>query len=306
MHLRKLLLTLTTALVAGCATHHNAPEQVTELPDYTHRVIEDQVYTPADWPEPLRADIYLPETRKAQRLPAVLLVHGGGWEGGSPDDVAHIATKLSRNGFVVFNVNYRLAPAYRFPAPLQDLQQAMRWIHTHAARFSVDPQRIGAFGYSAGAHLVSLLGVVAGSGHALDTPFGGPQTRPAGVVAGGTPSDLRKFPGGRLVPQFLGDTLQENPGLFAAASPAWHVSSGSPPHFLYHGTLDYLVPVDHATDLAARLAEHGVAVETYLMHGRGHITAFVTARRAVRAAADFLHRHLGTGTHDLSSARISE
>ncbi len=272
------------------------------LPDHAYRVIENQVYTPEHWPERLYADVYLPETG-AGGLPAVLLVHGGGWEKGERADVARIARTLARYGFAVFNVSYRLAPAHRFPAPLEDLQVAMRWIHTRAAFFGVDRQRISAFGYSAGAHLVSLLGAVAGTGNALDRAYGGPLTRPVAVVAGGIPSDLRKFTGGRLVPQFLGGRIEEVPGRFAQASPAYHAHAGAPPHFLYHGTMDVLVPVDHATDYATALRSAGVPVELYLMRLRGHITAFLTDRHALRTAAGFLRRHTAGAASTADSSR---
>ncbi len=287
---RWFLLLFFASVLSACVTHQNAPADAVELPESGFRVIAGQTYTPADWPQELHADIYLPQQEGAK--PAVLLVHGGGWERRSPEDLVFVAETLAEAGFVVFNVAYRFAPQHQFPAQLHDLQVAMQWIHRHADQYQVDVQQIGAFGYSSGAHLVSLLGVVAGTGDALDQPHGGPLSRPAAVVAGGTPSDLRKFPAGRLVPQFLGGTLAEIPQVFAAASPVYHVHRGAPPFFLYHGTMDYLVPVDHATDFATTLEAHGVVVETYLMHLRGHVTAFLTSGHAVRAAARFLRSNM--------------
>ncbi|MHA7835713.1 MAG: alpha/beta hydrolase fold domain-containing protein, partial [Algiphilus sp.] len=203
-------------------------------------------------------------------------------------------------GFVVMNVSYRFAPAHRFPAQLHDLQQALRWMRSEAEALMLDPQRIAGFGYSAGAHLVSLLSVAEGV-EALDAPFGGPDTRLQAVVAGGTPADLRRFPGGELVPQFLGGTLQEMPERFALASPVVHVDGRTPPHFLYHGTQDLLVGIEHAEALFSALEQAGVDAEFYRMRLRGHITAFLTDGEAVARAIDFLHRRMPSRRVNLSA-----
>lgn len=205
--------------------------------------------------------------------------------------MAAIAEGLASAGFVVMNAAYRFAPEYRFPAQLHDLQQALRWLRAHAQRFDVDSERIAGFGYSAGAHLVALLGLAAAD-EALDSPHGGAGTRLRAVVAGGTPTDLRKFEGGQLVPQFLGGNQRQAPDAYRLASPVVHVTSDAPPFFLYHGGSDMLVSVDHAEDFAAALESAGVHVELYRMHLRGHITAFLTDGTAVARATAFLRAQL--------------
>ena len=116
--------------------------------------------------------------------------------------------------------------------------------------------------------------------------------RPAAIVAGGTPTDLSKFKGGRLVPQFLDTTLQDSPETYRLASPVTHVSADDPPVFLYHGGSDALVPVDHAEDLHAALGKAGVRSELFILKARGHISAFLTDGPAFAAAANFLDRAL--------------
>lgn len=288
---RSALALIVALALAACATHINRPAaRSTAAPDrFTYSVDVQRRYTPPDWPETLYADLYRPEAPGAR--PAVLLVHGGGWEGGEPDDMRGIAERLAEAGFVVMNVAYRLAPAYRFPAPLHDLQAAVRWLRTHAGELGVDSTRIAGFGYSAGAHLVALLALAAAT-PALDAPHGGPDTRLQAVVAGGTPTDLRKFDGGRLVPQFLGGTQAEVADRYALASPAVHVTPEAPPFFLYHGGSDLLVSVDHAEDLFERLQAAGVPAEFFRMHLRGHIAAFLTDGTALERAIGFLDRTL--------------
>src|SRR5262245_50073490 len=92
-----------------------------------YTVERDVVYTPAGWPEALRADLYQPQAANGTR-PAVLLVHGGGWRSRNRNDMNGIAKRLAARGFVVMNVSYRLAPAHRFPAQVHDLQVALRWL----------------------------------------------------------------------------------------------------------------------------------------------------------------------------------
>jgi acetyl esterase/lipase len=193
---------------------------------------------------------------------------------------------------LVMNISYRFAPEHRFPAQLHDLQQAMHWLHRHAHELEVDPDRIVAFGYSAGAHLVSLLALTAGSGEYLDHPYGGPATRPAAVIAGGSPMDLRKYPGGKLVPQFLGGRISDIPEIFAAASPVTHVHAAAPPFFLFHGGRDRLVTIDHAEEFMAALTALDVPVELYRQRGRGHVLAFLTLGGALEQADRFLDHTL--------------
>ncbi len=290
--MRLVLLFLCTLAVTGCVRHLGAPEgEPPALPDYDVTVIKDRVYTPDDWPRTLHADIHRPEPRG--RYPAVLVVHGGGWERRSPEDTAALSRRLAEQGFVAVNIEYRFAPEYTFPAQLHDLQMAMRWLHAHADDYGIDRSRVGAWGYSSGAHLVTLLATVAADpGSPLNQPYGGPVTRPGAVVAGGTPTDLRKFQGGTLVPQFLGGPQDSNAAAYAAASPVTHVGADTPPHLLYHGTLDSVVPVDHAEDYRTALNANGVDNELLLLRGYGHVAAFLFGGAAEDAGAAFLARTL--------------
>jgi acetyl esterase/lipase len=244
----------------------------------------DQAYTPAGTP-PLLADVYLPQLPGP--LPAVLMIHGGGWSGGTRRQTAALARRVARRGYVVVNAAYRLAPAARFPAPVEDLQQALRWMRANSASLGLDPARIGAWGYSAGAHLAALLAALRPGDrlYAADA-------RLAAVVAGGIPADLHKFRGGRLLTQFLGEKWTPDSALYRESSPAAYVAAGAPPVFLYHGTLDRLVPPDQSTDYQQALQAAGVVNELYLMHGLGHVTAYFFDRTTTRLGADFLDRHL--------------
>ncbi|WP_245392694.1 alpha/beta hydrolase [Salinicola halimionae] len=295
---RCLLFTLLLPLaLTGCTTYVNAPNgdlsgSARQPYDLDYRVVEDQTYTPPDWPQPLQADVYLPETHGEARRPAVMMVHGGGWEGRTRDDMTPIAERFVKRGYVVINVSYRFAPEYRFPAQLNDLQVARHWINDHANEWRVDSKRIAGFGYSSGAHMVSLLALVAGTDSKLDSPYGGEDTGLAAVISGGTPADLRLWDSGRLLIQLMNGTEAERPTAYAEASPIFHVHRDAPPFFLFHGNWDDLVPPEQAEKFMQALENDGNHVELLWMNGRGHITTFLFRGSAESAALDFLAREM--------------
>lgn len=286
-------------LLTACVSHEGAPIKKkskrsleVETAEYNYTVQRGVTYTPVGWPQELKADIYSP--RGLGPYAAVLVIHGGGWEGGDRDDMDSFCERLAEHGYVAVTVDYRDAPAYTFPAQLHDIQQAVRWLRNKAESLRVEPDRIGVLGYSAGGHLAALLGSV-GEGDPLDVPHGGADTRVRAVVSGAGPTDLRKYEGGDLVPQFIGGSQEQMPDAFALASPITHVSANDPPMFFYHGTFDTLVPSDHSEDMKKALDAAGVPAELYLLSGLGHVTLFVFDGRAMKAALSFLDRNLRAG-----------
>ncbi|MGM0639686.1 MAG: alpha/beta hydrolase fold domain-containing protein [Pseudomonadota bacterium] len=290
-------LLLSGWLLTGCGATHLGERSVPTsqaapaAAALAFDALPELTYTPPDWPSSLHADVLLPRSGSDARRPAALLVHGGGWQNRGPEDMAGIAEQLAARGYVTVNIEHRFAPEHRFPAQLHDLQQAMAWIHANAEAWRVDTERIVGVGFSSGAHLVSLL-ALAGAEGPLAAPHGGDHARLAAVVAGGVPSDLFKFPDGRLVVEFLGGTRAEVPEQYALASPARQIRPGAPPFFLFHGTWDRLVPLDHATDFRAELEARGVESELYLQHGRGHFLSFLTRGGAIDAGIAFLDRQV--------------
>lgn len=276
------LIAIAALLLSSCASHIGKPDIAPPAPvASTFTVMSDVVYTPLAWPQALKADVYQPSCAGAK--PAVLLIHGGGWA--APDrreQMASIAERLAKRGYVVVNASYRFAPEYIYPAPVDDLREALKWMRANVSQYQIDPTRIAAMGYSAGGHLAALLGV-------LDGPAA---VRVQAVVDGAGPSDLRKYPAGKLVPRFLGGTQQQVPQQFVQASPVTHVSADDPPFFFYHGSLDTLVPDDHSADFKTALDAVGVRSEWFKIVGRGHITAFFSDDAAIEAALVFLDRTL--------------
>lgn len=280
------LLLLTAALTA-CGSQHLGKLESARPPPVvsTYSITRDVLFTPADWSEPLLADIYRPEGTGP--FPSVLLIHGGAWKRGDRAQVKGLAERIAARGYLVMNTTYRLVPRYTWPAQLHDVQQALRWMRNDGPAYGVDPKRIASFGYSAGGHLSALLG------HAADDPvIGDPATAVKAIVAGGTPSNLNLYEGGYLVPNFIGGSREEKPEAFTQASPVTYITKGDPPVFQYHATLDDYVPFEQATRYRAALDEAGIANELFVIRGHGHISAFFADGDAVNAALDFLDRYL--------------
>ena len=217
-------------------------------------------------------DVFLPESPGLKR--SVVMVHGGGWMRRS-GDMSGIARHLAREGFLVFNITYRLAPAARYPKQVEDVQDAVKWLKKNADHYSLDVNKISGWGYSAGANLILLA--------AIDGKLG-----LNAIVAGGTPADLTKFGGSPLVRAFLGKSLKEAPELWHSASPVNHVTKSSPPVFLYHGKWDWIVHPEQSKLMAKALRAKNRPVEIYDIPFMGHIDTYLFNTESIRRGIEFL------------------
>ncbi len=240
--------------------------------------------------EALRADLYRPDAPGP--FPGVLVVHGGSWTRGSRSRMARVAERLAEAGYAAVSVDYRKTPAHRFPAPVHDCKAAVRWMRDHADALHVDPERVAGFGYSSGAHLVAMLATTTpGDGLEGGAPAEATSSRLQAAVLGGAPTDLRLFPPNPTLHRFLGGSRDELPDLYAVASPITHVSADDPPVFLYHGTQDWIVGIDHARSMARALDEAGVPHELHESQ-LGHAATFVMDGAPMAGAIRFLDRWL--------------
>lgn len=264
-------------IIAGCANRPTPPEGQTRRVDPGLGRVTEVVYTPPTWPRALKADIYQP--RGAGPWPGVLLIHGGSWS--SADNRWHmrlLARKLARRGFVVMNATYRGTPDFHFPAPIDDLREALRWWRAHAAEHGLRSDKVAAYGFSAGGHLAAFIAV-------QDAPA---DERVQAAVLASAPTDLTLYPESPITQRFLGTTPTSQPALFRAASPVAHVTPDDPPVFQYHGTDDTTVSPEHTRTFKAALDRAGVRNELRWMRGRAHASVLIFGGAAEDAAIDFL------------------
>jgi alpha-L-fucosidase 2 len=198
---------------------------------------------------------------------AVIVVHGGGWENGTKRSYEKpLLPVLTDAGFVWFTINYRLAPQYKYPAAVEDVEAAIRWVKKHAKEYKVDPKRIAIMGESAGGHLVAMAAV-------RQTK----ETKVAAVVDFYGPHDLLKRETdkgevGKNLRQFLGiDALDEaGKAKLKEASPITYVRKGLPPFLFIHGTKDAAVPYEQSPMMCDRLKAAGNRCEVYTVEGAPH------------------------------------
>jgi acetyl esterase/lipase len=239
------------------------------------------------------ADIYQP--RGDGPFPTILMVHGGAWFAGNKAHVSLHARHAADAGYAVVAINYRLAPAHRFPAQLDDCRLALNWIAENADKFGFDTHRLAAYGYSAGAHLVSLLATTQNDttkrysdGDALAASDGNLKA----IVAGGTPCEFSWIPArSERLTFWLGGSRKQLPDVYKSASPTSFVDAKDPPIFLFHGKLDRIVPITSVEKMKERLDSTGVDSILHVIPNADHFGAFVN-REARKLAIEFLDEKL--------------
>jgi acetyl esterase/lipase len=204
-------------------------------------------------------DFYAPvpgAAHDARNAPCVIVIHGGGWDGGKKTEFAGFNRHLAARGFAVAAVEYRLAPQFPWPAPREDVQAAVAWLKAHAAELQIDPLRLVLFGRSAGGSIAEAVA------------YGSPDPAIRGVAAFYAPADLRYawitskegdvLDPLKLLRQYLGGSPEQVPAAYDVASGYLQVRRGAPPTLLVHGDRDVIVWHRQSERLAERLAENSV------------------------------------------------
>lgn len=253
----------------------------------------------------VKCDVYQPVSEMP--LPAIMMIHGGAWRSGTKFTMLRHARRMARAGYVVVAINYRLAPAWPWPAQLHDCRTALAWMADNAAVYNIDPDRIGVFGYSAGGHLAAML-TLAGDvgfeeeGEATVRPL--PEIRAAAI--GGTPAEFSWIdPDANSLKYWLGGSREEFPDRYLKASPVTHASAGDPPMFLFHGTTDWLVPPESSQRLHEALVASGVDSTMLKVEGHGHVTTFSKAN-LLRTIIPFFDRYLKKGESGPAKAKPNQ
>jgi len=200
---------------------------------------------------------------------AVIVCPGGGYTHLAYEkEGTRIAEWLNTHGISAFVLTYRLAPRYKYPAPIDDGKRAMRWVRAHAAEYHVDPNRIGMWGFSAGGHLVGMVGTHADAGNAQAAdPVERVSDRPDFVISA---YGLLTVDGEAARREALSNFTDRpvTPELIRALSPASSVTAQTPPYFLFATSDDQRVPVEASLAFYAAMRKAGASVEIHLYeHG---------------------------------------
>lgn len=247
----------------------------------------------------LKMDIYYPTTPKSGPSPAFVAVHGGAWMGGKRQDMAELCQAAAAKGFLAATVQYRLAPRSKWPAMIDDVQTAVRYLRANATKYEIDPKRIAAGGASAGGHLSLLLGYRE-TRDPKPEHFPKESSKVAAVLDIFGPTDLaRDYPStfDFLYPAVFGKPKSESAKDVEEASPITYIAKGVPT-FIVHGTADAVVPIAQSKRLRERLEQTKVPVEAIYIEGMGHSDGGddPAMRKAFREALDkgldFVLKHL--------------
>ncbi|RPI89781.1 MAG: alpha/beta hydrolase [Planctomycetaceae bacterium] len=250
---------------------------------------------PAD--QHLQLNLARPKTGNGP-FPAVVCIHGGGFRAGNRDSYNALCLKLAERGYVAITVSYRLAPKFQFPAAVHDVKAAVRWMRANAAKYHVDPNRIGVTGGSAGGHLAQFLAVTAGVKQ-FEGTGGHPEesSAVACVVNVYGPSDFTKSYGksvdaAEVLPLFLGGNVEQERQRHILASPLYWVTPEAAPTLCIHGTEDKYVAHEQAVWLIDRLKSAEVPAELLTLEGAGHGFKGEDAAKAEAALFAFFDKRL--------------
>ena len=208
---------------------------------------------------PLRVDVYQPE--KAGTFPILVQVYGGAWQRGVPSDKSSFATWLASSGYVVIAIDYRHAPAWRWPAQIDDVNEALRWVGAHGHEYAGDTSRIVLMGRSAGAHLATMAAWFTSPIHVRGVvSYYGPVDLTEAFKHPPRPDPLRI----RSVEEaLLGAPLEQMPARYADASTITHIRAGTTPlvpTLLIYGGRDHIVEPKYGASVVDALRARGTPV----------------------------------------------
>ena len=289
---KRLLTGLLIVLTMTSSLRAQAPAQV---PDTV--IVEKGIEYANPDDQHLQLNLARPKTGDGP-FPAIVCIHGGGFRAGKRESYDGLIVRLAEQGYVAITVTYRLAPKYQFPAAVHDTKAAVRWLRANAAKYKIDPSRIGTTGGSAGGHLAQFLGVTAGVKEFEGD--GGNQAESSAVacvvnVYG--PSDFTKSYGksvdaAEVLPLFLGGNLEKARKLHLKASPLYWVTPIAAPTLCIHGTLDKYVAHEQAVWLVDKMNAAGAEAELLTLEGAGHGFKGKDAETADKALMAYFNKKL--------------
>lgn len=284
-----LLVSLLLSVTASAQNKKKKPS-----PDPHARILRDIEYSKPD-NTPQLLDLYLPKEGEGP-FPVVVWVHGGGWKNGSKKNCP--ASWLVEHGFAVASINYRLIPA-QWPAQIDDCRAAVRWLRFNADNYNLDSNHIGAWGGSAGGHLVALMGT-------LPPPdFETTTSRVQAVCDWYGPSDLLTMPPNVVSETRTKEQVAQSNGAKLLGAPVWtipekamqasafhQVSSDDAPFLIMHGDADPGVPLLQSEMLHDALKMKGVESTLVVLKGAGHGGKEFRTEESKQTILKFFEKHL--------------
>lgn len=268
-----LILSLVVLTAAQQGSRPLPPNPPSSGPSGSTSVQQDVIYGEAGG-QKLLLDLYLPAETGSRPRPAIVLIHGGGWVDFDKRTMSRMAHFLAQAGFVAASVDYRLLHGNenRWPAQLDDVQRAVRWLRANAGKYNIDPNHMGAFGHSAGAQLAALLGMEDTHDNS-DPALAKYSSRVQAVVDVSGPSDFLKDhdpDGDAFLTVFFGGSYEKVPDVWRDASPVSHAAKSDAPFLIVHGSQDQSVPIAQAQELYDKLKQAGVKV-SFVKLDDGHM-----------------------------------
>jgi len=255
----------------------------------------------------LQLDLYLPKAlpkaRAGKKLPGIVLVHGGGWRSGVRANFAPMAIRMAERGYAAATVSYSLSPEAPYPAAIQDVKEALRWMRAHAAQYGIDPQRIAVGGGSAGGQIASLVGVTGGIERFDPGAVPGAASSAAQAIVNidglsdFTSEAARKYEDDPAkqpssAGAWFGGRYAEKTALWREASPTFYVNAGTPP-ILFIGSAQTRFAVGRE-EMIAKMDAAGVASRVLLLPETPHSFWLFDPWLAptVEATVRFLDEHM--------------
>ncbi|WP_413701518.1 alpha/beta hydrolase fold domain-containing protein [Psychromonas sp. KJ10-10] len=271
----------------------NASENYNVEKDIVFKQLDDKT---------IKLDLYTPKIKQQGDRPLLVWVHGGAWKRGSKDAIPTknplLLNSVLREGYTLAMVNYRLSGEASFPAPVEDINDAINYLHQHAKQYQISADNIVIMGRSAGGHLANLIGASNTVSHIGF--YKKPEYKVSAVVSFFGPTDIlalgnkgkRPTTAGSSVSRFLGTIPSQAPELAKQASPTYYISEKSPAFMMLHGDLDRRVPLDQSVKMKALLDKYGVDNKLLIEKGVGHSAPIFDTNKYVPDVVSFIKAQL--------------
>jgi acetyl esterase/lipase len=267
--MKKIFTLIAVLLIAGGLTFHFAALETFNAlvpKDAGSKLVASDVAYGTDPRQKL--DVYAPRDGQGP-FPIVVFVHGGSWQEGNKSGYAFAGRALAAQGFVTLVINYRLHPAHRYPAFVDDVALALRWTADNADKYGGNPDKLFAMGHSAGAYDIAMA--------VLDESYAATRPKLSGVVTLAGPFDFLPLDS-KITIKVFGNV----PDL-PATQPINHVTAGAPPFLILHGTDDSTVFPRNAVALDKALREKAVPSELKFYEGTSHVRIVLAMAKPLRS-----------------------